>query len=207
MNSVVGIVVKSECACGFKEDWQRERGGDGGEDIESIIPHDDIRGEKLVERAPELRLCSGAEVSIYAQARRTHFSLTSVSKWARANRGRAWLEGEQGKANSGQTPLVKASRDAGALLTAALHQHPRASAAAGRSVCEAPLEHPCGKNQGTTTHFLRHSNKYFYVDVFIQLDLGFFMWKSKMTVDWNIYCFLVSTSKLWKQIHQKRFFF
>lgn len=92
-----------------------------------------------------MRLCSGAELSIYGQARRTHFSLTSVSKWAWANRGWAWLEGEQGKANSGQTRLVKASRHAGALLTAAPHWHFRSSAAGEH--CQ-PCWHPQGVGPG-----------------------------------------------------------
>ena len=97
----------------------------------------EIRTEVCKERKVrtlQMRLCSGAEVSIYGQARRTHFSLTSVSKRAWANRGRAWLEGAQGKANSGQTGPVKASRHAGALLTAAPRWHLRSSALPERPV-------------------------------------------------------------------------
>lgn len=87
---------------------------------ESLVKFKKKKGKT---RTSEMRLCSGAEMSIYGQTRRTHFSLTSVSNWAQANRGWAWMEGEQQKANSGQTRLVKE------LLTAALCWHLRCTAA------------------------------------------------------------------------------
>lgn len=99
----------------------------------------EVRREAGEVRPLELRLCSGAEVSIYGQARRTHSSLTSLSKWAWANRGRARLEGELGKANSGQTRLLEACRHAGALLTAAPYWHLRSSTAG--EACH-PYWHP-----------------------------------------------------------------